>query len=185
MNKSQSNVMADFVQPIGVLTAICLVMTLLLAFTNSVTAPIIEETQRKTAEAARLEVLPAADSFEKIDVTLPEGSSVTEVYKAANGSGYVFMIVAEGYGGKGTLNMSCGIDQDGKIVETKVISHEETPGMGSKVTGDDFKGQFPGKTSADIAGGAIDTISGATRSSNFYIKAIQDAFAAYDLVKEG
>ena len=185
MTKTKSGVFADFVAPIGVLTLICLVMTLLLAFTNSATAPVIAATEARIAEEARLEVLPAADSFEQVEVAIPDGNQVTEVYKAANGAGYVFMLRAEGYGGKGTLVMSCGIDPDGKIVETKVISNEETPGMGSRVTGDDFKSQFPGKTDDDLAAGAIDTISGATFSSNFYIQAIRDAFAVYDLVKEG
>ena len=182
MTKAKSNVVSDFVAPIGVLTAICLVMTLLLAVTNHITAPIIAATQARLAEEARLEVLPAADSFEKIAVDIPEGNQVTEAYKAANGAGYVFMLTAEGYGGKGTLVMSVGIDGDGRIVETKVISNKETPGMGSKVTGDDFKGQFPGKDSS-LEG--VDTITGATFSSNFYIRAVRDAFAVYELVKEG
>ncbi len=185
MTKTKSNVMSDFVAPIGVLTAICLVMTLLLAVTNYITAPIIAATQARIEEEARLEVLPAADSFEKVEFAVPDGSPVTGIYKANNGAGYVFMLAAEGYGGKGTLVMSVGIDGDGKIVDTKVISHKATPGMGSKVTGDDFKGQFPGKTDEDLANGAIDTISGATKSSNFYINAVRDAFAVYDLVKEG
>ncbi len=185
MTKTKSSVVSDFVAPIGVLTAICLVMTLLLAVTNHITAPIIAATQARIAEEARLEVLPGADSFLQIEIAVPDGNQVTEAYKAANGAGYVFMLTAEGYGGKGTLVMSVGIDGEGKIVETKVISNKETPGMGSKVTGDDFKGQFPGKTDEDLAGGAIDTITGATKSSNFYIRAVRDAFAVYELVKEG
>ena len=183
MTKTKSNVMSDFVAPIGVLTAICLVMTLLLAVTNYITAPIIAATQARLAEEARLEVLPAADTFEQIEVAIPEGNQVTEAYKAANGAGYVFMITAEGYGGKNTLEMSVGIDADGKIVETKVISNKETPGMGSKITGDDFKGQFPGKTDGEIDG--LTPITGATKSSNFYKRAVHDAFAVYELVKEG
>ncbi len=182
MTKAKSNVVSDFVAPIGVLTAICLVMTLLLAVTNHITAPIIAATQARIAEEARLEVLPGADSFLQIEIAVPDGNQVTEAYKAANGAGYVFMLTAEGYGGKGTLVMSVGIDGEGKIVETKVISNKETPGMGSKVTGDDFKGQFPGKDSS-LEG--VDTITGATFSSNFYIRAVRDAFAVYELVKEG
>ncbi len=185
MTKTKSGVFTDFVAPIGVLTAICLVMTLLLAITNSVTKPVIDATAQRIAEQARLEVLPEADSFRQVQTDIPDGNQVTEVYQANNGAGYVFMITAEGYGGKGTLVMSVGIDGEGRISETKVISNEETPGMGSKVTGDDFKGQFPGKTDEDLANGAIDAISGATRSSNFYIRAVRDAFAVYDLVKEG
>ena len=175
----KSTVKADFVQPIVVLTVICLVMSLALAFINKVTLPIITETESAIAEAARSEVLPAADGFSKLDVALPEGSFVTEVYEATNGVGYVFMITCNGYGGKGTMNLICGIDSDGKIVDTKTLSHAETAGLGSKVTEDGFKSQFVGK---DAALDGVDTISGATFSSNYYIEGIASAFDVYNSI---
>ena len=58
----------------------------------------------------------------------------------------------------------------------------ETVGLGSKITGDDFRGQFTGKDS-NLEG--VDIIGGATFSSNYFIGAIRDAFTAYDMVKEG
>ena len=185
MSKAKSNVTADFVLPIVVLVLICAVMSGLLAVTNNITAPIIEEAERAANEAARKEVLSAADSFEQVEVAgLPD--AVTEVYKATNGAGYTFSLVAQGYGGKGTLKMTVGIDMDGKITGTKVLSHEETAGLGSKITTDAFQGQFPGKDAgyvSDIKN--IDTISGATRSSNFFRLALTYAFEAFDMVKEG
>jgi len=182
MTKTKSNnVVSDFVAPIVVLTAICLVMTLLLAVTNQITSPIIDETARKRAEAARTQVMPEADGFELLSVEgLPE--TITEVYQATNGVGYVFMITSSGYGGKNTLNMICGIDSTGLITSASVLSHKETPGLGSKITGSNFAGQFPGK---DALLDGVDTISGATFSSKYFIAAIQDAFAEYDMVKEG
>ena len=88
--------MKDIIKPIAVLGAICLVVTALLAYINSVTSPIILAAEQKAAEEARLEVMPEANSFEKIDSELPEG--VTEAYLADNG-GYVFMLTTKGYGG--------------------------------------------------------------------------------------
>ena len=58
MTKAESNVMTDFGFPILVLVLICAIMSGLLAATNGVTAPIIEEAERKANEAARLEVMP-------------------------------------------------------------------------------------------------------------------------------
>ena len=185
MTKAKSSVTTDFVLPIVVLVLICAVMSGLLAVTNNITAPIIDEAERRAAEEARNEVLSAADSFEQLEAAgLPDG--VTEVYKAANGAGYTFSITAQGYGGKNTLKMAVGIDMDGKITGTKVLGHEETAGLGSKITTDAFQGQFPGQDAgyvADIKN--IDTISGATRSSNFFRLALTYAFQAYDMVKEG
>ena len=178
MTKAKSSVMTDFGAPIIVLVLICAIMSGLLAATNSVTAPIIEEAERKANEEARIEVMPSADGFEEVTVDgLPD--SVTGVFKASNGVGYVFSLTTTGYGGKNTLKMTVGIDMDGKITETKVLSHSETAGLGSKITTDAFKGQFPGKD-ASLEG--VDNISGATFSSNYYRAAIADAYTAYGLV---
>lgn len=175
-----SNVKTDFVQPILILTVICLVASALLAWINGITKPIIEETEAAIAAEARKEVLPEADDFTAVDAALPDGSFVTEVYKANNGAGYVFMITCNGYGGKNTMNLICGIDGDGKIVATKTLSHAETAGLGSKTAEDDFRNQFVG---ADSSLSGVDTISGATFSSNYYIEGIRSAFEAYELVK--
>ena len=181
MTKTKSNVMTDFGAPIIVLVLICVIMSGLLALTNSATAPIIAEAERKANEEARLEVLPQADSFLQVEQAgLPE--AVREVYQAQNGAGYTFSITTQGYGGKNTLKMAVGIDMDGKITGVKVLSHSETAGLGSKITTDEnFCGQFPG---LDAAGAAnADTISGATFSSNYYKAALADAFTAFDMVK--
>ena len=180
MTKAKSNVMTDFGLPIIVLVLICAIMSGLLAATNDVTDPIIKEAERKANEAARMEVMPEADSFEEVSVEgLPD--SVTGVFKAANGAGYTFSLTTQGYGGKGTLKMAVGIDMDGKITGVKVLSHSETAGLGSKIATDEsFYGQFPGLDAAGAA--AADTISGATFSSNYYKAAIADAYTAYGMV---
>ena len=176
----KSSVKADFVMPILVLLLICLVMSGLLAGTNFITVDIIAAGDAQRAEQARIDALPAADGFTKLDVTIPEGSTVTEVYEATNGAGYVFMSATTGYGAKGSLQIICSIDADGKIVKTATLAHDETPGLGTKVTEDAFAGQFAGKD-ASLAG--VDTISGATISSSAYVNAIADVFAVYESIK--
>ncbi|MBR5490113.1 MAG: FMN-binding protein [Oscillospiraceae bacterium] len=170
------NVKADFVMPIVVLMLICLVMSGLLAATNFITEPIISAGDAQRAEQARIDALPAADGFTKLDYTAPEGSTVSEVYEATNGAGYVFMLKTTGYGAKGSLQIICSIDADGKIVNTATLGHDETPGLGTKVTEAAFAGQFSG---VDASMSGVDTISGATISSSAYVRAIADAFAAF------
>lgn len=185
MTKAKSNVVTDFVAPIAVLVIICIVMSGLLAFTNGITDPIIKKAEREANEKARMEVLPEADGFLQVEIAgLPD--AVKEVYEAKNGAGYTFSITAEGYGGKNTLKMAVGIDMDGKITGTKVLSQSETPGLGAKIVSDaSFSAQFPGKDAAYVSDiKNIDTISGATRSSNFYRLALTYAFEAFDMVKE-
>ena len=196
MSKAKSNVTADFVLPIVVLVLICAIMSGLLAFTNGVTAPIIEKAEKAANTAARKEVMPLADAagdedpFEEVKLEdLPEPAaanmpaSITGVYKATNSAGdvvgYTFSITTQGYGGKGTLKMAVGIGSDGTITGTKVLSHKETAGLGSKIDTDAFRDQFLGKD-ANLDG--VDNITGATFSSNYFRAAIADAYTAYGLV---
>ena len=173
----KSSVKADFVMPILVLMLICLVMSGLLAGTNFITEPIITAGDAQRAEQARIDALPAADGFTKLDYT-GEGT-VAEVYEATNGAGYVFMVNTTGYGAKGSLQIICSIDSEGKIVNTATLAHDETPGLGTKVTEEAFRSQFPG---VDASMSGVDTISGATISSTAYVNAIRDVFAAYETI---
>ncbi len=176
-----SNIKADFIQPVVILALICLIASALLAWVNGITADKIYENENAIAIAARREVLPEADDFTKLDADLPDGSFVTEVYRANNGAGYVFMITCDGFGGKGTMSLTCGMDADGKITATQTLAHEETPGMGSKTTEPDWRDRFTGKDASGLD--SIDTISGATFSSNYYLEGIASAFEAYEIVK--
>ncbi len=174
-----SNAKNDFVVPIAVLTVICLVITAVLAFTEQATTPIIEATERANAEIARKEVLPAADNFELLELEgLPEG--VVEVYNASNGTGTV--VIAEGAGYGGTMRVIVGLDADGKITGSKVLSHGETAGLGSKVADAKFQSQFPGK---DDSLSGVSAIGGATISSRCFIGAVEKAFASQKIAQGG
>ena len=177
----KNNTFREIIMPIIVLTCICLVVTAMLAYTNLITAPVISAAEEKAAEQARAEVLSEADSFTKLDLSgLPE--EVTEVYKADNGSGYVFMLTTKGYGGN--IKLICGIKADGSIEKTKTLSHAETSGIGSRVVDNnsEYRQQYVGKTAGNVD--EIDAVSGATISSKAYKKAIDAAFEALDKVKE-
>ncbi|MFV0498275.1 MAG: FMN-binding protein [Candidatus Fimivivens sp.] len=169
----------DFILPIVVLTAICLVITAALALTEQATTPIIEATEKANAEAARREVLPAADGFELLELSnLPEG--VTEVYNATNGTGTVVMAEGKGYGG--LMKIIVGLDMDGKITGTKTLAHGETAGLGSKVAEPKFQGQFPGQ---DESLSGVAAIGGATISSKCFIGAVEKAFEAQKIALGG
>ena len=59
--------------PTIILLIICLVISGALAATHQITAPQIEKINKETADAARMEVLPEADSFTPATGELPEG----------------------------------------------------------------------------------------------------------------
>ncbi|HOG01637.1 MAG: Electron transport complex protein RnfG [Firmicutes bacterium ADurb.Bin248] len=168
----------DIVKPIVVLTLICLVVSAALAFTNSLTKPVIDEAAAKRSDEIRLAVMPEADAFEQIEVPgMPE--TVSAAYRAKNGAGYVFNVVGRGYGGD--MQIICGIGPDGRITACMTLSHSETEGVGSKTAEEEYRGQYAGKD-ASLEG--VEAISRATVSSEAYEKAIRDVFEAYEAAKE-
>ena len=149
-----------------VLFAICAVMAVLLALTNSITAPIIQKNQEAAANEALLEVMPEGEGFEKMDLSAYElPATVTEVYKEKNG-GYVVTLTTTGYG-SGFVIM-CGVSADGTVTGTVCLASTET--LGHEKT---FGANFVGKDAAGVD--ATDTISGATKTTQAYKNAVKDA----------
>lgn len=165
------------VAPIVVLTVIAFVIAAILAFVNDLTAPIIQAQEEAAAQAALLEVMPDGTDFTDVTgIELPE--NVVKIQQAGNGAGYVFTTYGKGFGGN--IQLMIGIDMDGAITGTKVLTHGESAGISDPVVGDNsqYQQQLPGVTDP----GTIEAVSGATKSSNGMLAAIETAFAAYALV---
>ncbi|MBE6652888.1 MAG: FMN-binding protein [Ruminococcaceae bacterium] len=149
-----------------VLVCICAVMAVLLAITNAITAPTIKANEDKAANEALLEVMPNGEGFEKVDLsayTLP--ATVTEVFKETKG-GYVVKMTTTGY--SSGMVIMCGVNPDGTISGTVCLSSSET--LGHEKT---FGAGFTGKDAASVD--AVDTISGATKTTQAYKNAVKDA----------
>ena len=173
------NIKKDFILPISVLSLICLFVSGALAVVNSYTKPVIEGAAAERAAAARKEVIPQADGFELLEVDgLPR--TITEVYRATNDTGYIFMITSPGYGGD--VKLICSIDPDGKIIKTVTLAQTETKGMATPVFENPHESQYIGKNK-NLDG--IVGITGATISSNAYKNGIRDAFTAFEIVTAG
>lgn len=170
--------MNDFVKPVLVLLVICLVMSGALAFGNALTAPIIEEAERERMSLTMSEIIPHAEGFVSVAVTEDMPSSVIEIYVADNNVGYIFMTAASGYGGD--VVIMCGISPNGTIIDSEVLSHSETQGLGTVVF-DIAATQYPGSNESAINN--IDAVSGATITSEAYRRAVMDAFTAFEIVR--
>ena len=110
-------------KPIVVLSSICIVVALLLAGVNTITGPIIEAAQNAAANEALLVVLPGGKDFTPMEITSDYPEIVTAGYKADGG--FVFKMEVTG---KSTgFIIMCGIDENGNVVGTKVVSNQETP----------------------------------------------------------
>ncbi|MBP3618897.1 MAG: FMN-binding protein [Lachnospiraceae bacterium] len=164
------------VKSIVVLTAICGVISLLLAATNALTAPIIEKNQNAAANEALLVVMPEGTGFEKMDLSAYElPATVTEAYKEAGG-GHVVKLTTTGYG-SGFVIM-CGVNADGTVSGAVCLSSNET--LGYEKT---FGENFTGKSSDGIE--TVDVISGATKTTVAYRNAVKDAINAATILGGG
>ena len=155
------------IKNISVLVSICVVITVLLAATNAITAPIIEKNQNASANAALLEVMPNGSGFEKVDISgysLP--STVTEVHKETSGVGYVVKLVTAGYGPN--MVIMCGVSSDGIVTGAVCLSSSETLSK-EKTYGENFAN----KDAAAVD--AVDTLAGATKTTAAYKNAVKDA----------
>ncbi len=156
------------------LFAICAVIAIALAFINTLTSPIIKKNEDMKANEALFEILPDGEAFEKADTskyTLP--STVKTVYSAKNG-GYVFELETTGY--SAGMIIMCGINPDGTVSGAVCLSSGETLGY-EKTFGDTLRG----KDSAGVD--AVDTVNGATKTTEAYKSAVKDAIDAFNTIK--
>lgn len=113
----------------AILAAISLVAGLLLSGTYSLTRPRIRMQEEEERGLALKQVLPGAVEFrEKRGRTMRYEEGVDRSGRVV---GYAFDGQAKGY--QSTIRVRVGVDPDGKILGIKILSQEETPGLGAKV----------------------------------------------------
>lgn len=165
-----------------VLGTICLAATLVLAFTYEMTKPKIEEAMRAEEREALRTIMPEADSFDPKSL---DGFEYFDAVKSSSVIGYCLKVTGSGYGGY--MRMIVGVDKSGIIKGVRVLEHQETPGLGSKVTevhpGESepyFLRQFKGRRAGGlVVKRDIDIITGATISSKAVTDAINDSVSSF------
>ena len=127
------------------LLAFALVTAGLLAATYEGTKEAIAESERRAAEKALLEIVPAKriDNDLLLDtIAIPQsawqqlGLNDGGNIHIARQQGEVVAIItntiaADGY--SGDIKLLAGVNRDGTIAGVRVISHTETPGLGDKI----------------------------------------------------
>ncbi|MDD5584121.1 MAG: RnfABCDGE type electron transport complex subunit G [Candidatus Omnitrophica bacterium] len=149
-----------------ILAVICIVASGLLAMVNSLThAKIIAQAQAEE-EAGLKQVIPSAVRFEP--VTSDSGVVYYKAYDSASAArGVVFKASAKGY--SSTIDTLVGMASNGTVIGIKILSQNETPGLGTRVAEAAFTNQFINKK--DISD--VQTISGATISSRAVIESVK------------
>ncbi|MFH0876910.1 MAG: RnfABCDGE type electron transport complex subunit G [Candidatus Omnitrophota bacterium] len=181
----------NYVRYAATLAIICLAASGLLSVVYNVTRPKILAQQQREEEDSLKEVLPQAKSFEPM-----QESQDVVYYKALDSDqkvlGYAFKASQKGYSSE--IVTMVGMTPQGEIIRIKILSQNETPGLGTRIaeviqkdTFWDifirkikpgpvpqpwFQEQFSGKKIDDLDS-AVNAITGATISSSAVIDSVK------------
>ena len=190
---------------------ICLLAAGLLAKVNDMTKEPIADAKALKLEEAIKNVVPEFDNnpvSESYKVATDSGDSLL-VYPAKKGDDVVGFAVNSysDNGFSGNIQVMVGFDMENNVVDYAILSHAETPGLGSQMV-DWFKpqveekslietifgfemqkqetkssiiGKSPKNTKMNVSqdGGDIDAISASTITSRAFLEAVNKAYAAY------
>lgn len=178
-----------------VLVAVAIVSGGLLAWVNHVT----EGPIKVQDELALANGIKSVMGVEELTVTAND-----EIKKTVDGKEYTFVVhktsdaqgnslgaavesTTMGFGGD--LKVLVGFDGEGKILGYTILQHAETPGLGAKADKwfqSDGKGSIVGRKiesgkslTVSKDGGDIDAITASTITSRAFLKAVNQAYAAY------
>ena len=164
------------------LTLVCLVCSALLGGVYAMTSGPIAEAQASKTAASIARVLPEFSMQPELRSVSVDGVDYT--YYDVPGAGIAVVSTVGGFGGP--LSLMVGIDDGGLIVNTVVLSHSETPGLGAKCATetsfiDQFKGWDPSSQVLAVRkdGGEVDAITASTITSRAYSAAVANAYKVY------
>jgi len=194
-------VKSSFINMVLTLTIITVVASLALGSVYNMTLEPIAAAKKAARERAIKLVLPTFDSLNSFKVQIPGDPDITagnggqdslEFHQAFEKGKLIGMAVStfsnQGYDPT-QIQIMVGFLPDGAIDSTVVTQQKETPGLGTKMTGAKFNGQFTGINPASFKlyvtkdGGQVDAITASTISSRAVCDAIRRAYATFESYK--
>lgn len=172
------------------LTAVCLVCAALLGGMYVLTAAPIQKANEDSLKASIGQVLPEGGELSESKPITVGGQESRYYASTKDGAVQAYAIQSTTVGFGGPLVLMVGITADGKVYNTSVLSHSETPGLGAKCNTDEkFMSQFrnldPAVTALQVTkdGGDIDAITASTITSRAYALAVQNALDAFKTIE--
>lgn len=126
-------------------------------------------------------VIPNCKQLQLIEYTSEE-KDLLGAYTNEDKENLVLHIKTAGYAGKSKpIEALIGFNDDGSITNVKVISCQETPGLGTKIEDEKYLSKYIGvKETAS----KVDTITSATISSKALRNGVDFALKQFEIVKE-
>ena len=171
-----------------VLTIICGACGLLLAGVRHVTADQIEDQVMRYVKGPAVRKVLACATNDPVQERrqVGAGRAALTVFIGMQGDELAYLAyetTAGGFGGEMGVMVGYDLKRD-RLLGIGITAHKETPGVGSRVTQDEFADRFSGKP-LDAAfrvtqdGGEIDGVTGATISSRAACAAVRESVKRY------
>ena len=166
--------------PVILLTIVVAISVNALSFTDRLTRDKIEYQKEQKIQSMLFEIFPNMSRYDFED-------DIYTIYSNGAKVGYAFLAVGKGYGGD--IDILVGLEDETTIKGINIVSHLETPGLGSRVAESSFTDKFAGLDIANVAlrrdGGQIDAITGSTISSRAVVDAVRtEAMEKVKLLKD-
>lgn len=198
-----NKVKSSFINMVLVLTIITVVASLALGSVYNLTLEPIAAAKKAARVRAIKLVLPSFDSLNSYLVVIPVDPDLTdqgngnqdslEFHQAFVNGEWVGTAVStfsnQGYDAT-QIQIMVGFLPEGVIDSTVVTQQKETPGLGTKMKGEKFNGQFAGKNPATFNinvtkdGGDVDAITASTISSRAVCDALNRAYRTFKSFKK-
>jgi electron transport complex protein RnfG len=185
--------MKEIVQMIVVLSVICVVCGIALSGYRNMTADRIENQVLMNVQGPKVKlVLEGAENdliADRKKLSVNDEQLLLFIGKK-QGKDWAIAYETVGQGFGGDLKVMVGYDMEqNKLTGVQIISHKETPGIGSRVTENQFTKQFNGlhidiEIAPNQCPGEIDAISGATYSSKGVCEALRKSIALYPEIRK-
>ena len=139
----------------------------------------------KTALAKTQTIVDTADSGINKNITMVQKTEQGNYIININGIGFAYLGDDHAYqpGRNIPIEICVVISPEGTILKCLTVAHEESGGYGAVCGEESYYGQFDGKNSDTYQ--EVDGISGATITTNGYMKAIERAFEAVRILEGG
>ncbi len=126
-----------------ILLSICAVCAFALGWTNSITAPVIAQTERENEMNALKAVSNDWTVGEQVAVEgVPYVLYRVPLTEGSEERGYIIGLKGSGYGGELTLVAS--YTAEGEMLFAKMLTNSETPGLGKKSEQEGYMDMFKG-----------------------------------------
>lgn len=158
------------------LAVTCFIAGLILSVTYFITHPTALKQYEKIRVMTMKELVADADNFKPID-------GKTKWYAAEkDGQTIAYVVPSESKGYGGTIKMLVAVTTKGQVIDFRITSHNETPGLGDKAKDNKFRSGLQGKASEALIvvknpanTENVQAMTGATITSKAVTKGVKEA----------